>query len=81
MFGNVWERTRESYARLKYTTDQVAPMVGTNSHGGHQALVGGAFDTEAADVCFAKYISGTNDKRVQSFSAPGWGFRVMVPLK
>ena len=81
MFGNVWERTRESYARSKYTTDQVAPMVGTNSHGGHQALVGGAFDTEAADVCFAKYISGTNDKRVQSFSAPGWGFRVMVPLK
>ena len=81
MFGNVWERTRESYARLKYTTDQVAPMVGTNSHGGHQALVGGAFDTEAADVCFAKSISGTNDNRLQSFSAPGWGFRVMVPLK
>ena len=81
MFGNVWERTRESYDRPKYTTDQVAPMVGTNSHGGHQALVGGAFDTEAADVCFAKSISGTNDKRSQSFSAPGWGFRVMVPLK
>ena len=81
MFGNVWERTRESYARLKYTTDQVAPMVGTNSYGGHQALVGGAFDTEAADVCFAKSISGTNDNRSQAFSAPGWGFRVMVPLK
>ena len=86
MFGNVWERTRESAVRTQYMTDQVAPMVGsadwkTGSAGGRQAMLGGAFDTEAADVCFAKSISGTNDNRSQSFSAPGWGFRVMVPLK
>ena len=86
MFGNVWERTRESFVRPQYTTDQVAPMVGsadwaTGSTGGRQALVGGAFDTPADDICFASYMSGTNDAREFWTAAPGWGFRVMVPLK
>ena len=86
MFGNVWERTRESYVRPQYTTDQVAPMVGsadwnTGSTGGRQALVGGAFNTTADDICFASYINGTNDAREFWTKAPGWGFRVMVPLK
>lgn len=87
MFGNVWERTRDSAGRTKYTTDQVAPMVGSaadwsiSSTGGRQALVGGAFDTAGNDICFAKYISGTNNDRQQWTCAPGWGFRVMVPLK
>lgn len=86
VFGNVWERTRESYVRPQYTTDQVAPMVGsadwaTGSTGGRQALVGGAFDTPADNICFASYINGTNDARQQWTAAPGWGFRVMVPLK
>ena len=68
-------------------TDQVAPMVGSaadwsiSSTGGRQALVGGAFDTAGNDICFAKYISGTNNDRQQWTCAPGWGFRVMVPLK
>ena len=86
MFGNVWERTRESYVRPQYTTDQVAPMVGsadwnTGSTGGRQALVGGAFDTTADDICFASYINGTNNDREFWTKSPGWGFRVMVPLK
>ncbi|MGN0834199.1 MAG: formylglycine-generating enzyme family protein [Kiritimatiellia bacterium] len=86
LFGNVWERTRDSAVRTKYTTDQVAPMVGstdwaTGSTGGRQAMVGGAFDTDAADICFAKSIAGTDDNRKQSVALPGWGFRVMVPLK
>lgn len=86
MFGNVWERTRESAVRTKYITDQVAPMVGsvdwaTGSSGGRQALVGGAFNTTADNICFASYMSGTSDDRRQGTSAPGWGFRVMVPLK
>lgn len=86
MFGNVWERTRESAVRTKYITDQVAPMVGsadwaTGSSGGRQALVGGAFNTTADNICFASYMSGTSDDRGQGTAAPGWGFRVMVPLK
>ena len=86
MFGNVWERTRESFVRPQYTTDQVAPMVGsadwnTGSTGGRQALVGGALDTPADNICFASYINGTNDAREFWTKAPGWGFRVMVPLK
>ena len=86
VFGNVWERTRDSAVRVKYTTDQVAPMVGSTdwgagSSGGREAMVGGAFNTVSDDICFAKSIQGTNSARNQGSHEDGWGLRIMVPLK
>lgn len=60
MLGNVCERTRDSAARGKYATEQIAPFYGSNSHGSYQIMCGGAFNSSASAVRPAAWAAGSD---------------------
>ena len=83
MLGNVYERTRDSAARTKYTTEQIAPFYGNSSHGSYQIMCGGAFNSAATAVRPAAWTAGTDDWQDHHwhYKEPGFGIRLMIPLK
>ncbi|MGN0834197.1 MAG: formylglycine-generating enzyme family protein [Kiritimatiellia bacterium] len=82
MLGNVYERTRDSSARGAYATEQIAPFEGNSSHGSYQVMCGGAFDSSASAVRPAAWTSGSDwQTHYWYYVAPGFGLRLMIPLK
>ena len=82
MLGNVYERTRDSAARPKYTTEQIAPFYGNNSHGSYQIMCGGAFNSAATAVRPAAWTGGSDwQTHTWGYKEPGFGIRLMIPLK
>lgn len=82
MLGNVYERTRDSAARGAYQSEQIAPFYGSNSHGSYQAMCGGAFNSEAAAVRPAAWEGGSDwQNHSWGYKAPGFGLRLMIPLR
>ena len=82
MLGNVYERTRDSAARPKYTTEQIAPFYGNSSHGSYQIMCGGAFNSAATAVRPAAWTAGSDwQTHNWYYKEPGFGIRLMIPLK
>lgn len=82
MLGNVYERTRDSAARPKYTTEQIAPFYGDSGHGSYQIMCGGAFNSAATAVRPAAWTAGSDwQNHTWSYKEPGFGIRLMIPLK
>ena len=82
MLGNVYERTRDSAARTKYTTEQIAPFYGNSSHGSYQIMCGGAFNSAATAVRPAAWTAGSDwQTHNWGYKEPGFGIRLMIPLK
>mgnify|MGYP004635563493 CR=1 FL=1 len=82
MLGNVCERTRNSAARGKYATEQIAPFYGSNSHGSYQIMCGGAFNSSASAVRPAAWAAGSDwQTHNWHYKEPGFGIRLMIPLK
>ena len=82
MLGNVYERTRDSAARTKYTTEQIAPFYGNSSHGSYQIMCGGAFNSAATAVRPAAWTAGSDwQTHYWYYKEPGFGIRLMIPLK
>lgn len=82
MLGNVYERTRDSAARPKYTTEQIAPFYGDSGHGSYQIMCGGAFNSAATAVRPAAWTAGSDwQTHNWYYKEPGFGIRLMIPLK